>query len=554
MHEDANSYTECCVVCQDVNWGITDERSFYCKSCNNVTDKVLECDDPSAYFDASAKVITISKGIRGKDKYGRSYRWYTCEGFQMVLCMQADALQALGVNARLKDDLLMHMWRRYLQYTARAYVEPRESDAPAKSPMTSPLDSGSELNVNPMDLETTSLKSFSAWSSQSDATSGDVGSGISSGDECEPKMGSVDGKLLSHSGRVEDLHLSLSLAFCHLALMWLRQPPTLLDLLRLVRCGTVPYTSAFESFPEEMKIYGHDARFFRPTWLPRYHLVLRESQLLAEFLKLPCFPEVTERSIVHPHALVASFLHRLCLPDSLLPWCCWVMALPKLLIPSRLTFDPTARRWETLRLELVAVASILVALKLLLVLDDCTEWKISRAVRKLVAKPGEPWFCFDDWCRAATALASRERDAEARVGSRRSWVQSRTFYYTSRSYHCMCAKRQKLALDLEQQVRRSLAGVEQQKAPGPGADSASRFYGHAVVGVMDKRLAKRVGSSGRYWSTPRQPGKHGLPHSFRFVLEVTASLLGAEQSDLLSAVCSIEKKLLPAVRALPKQR
>uniref|UniRef100_S4RMW7 Rrn7/TAF1B C-terminal cyclin domain-containing protein n=1 Tax=Petromyzon marinus TaxID=7757 RepID=S4RMW7_PETMA len=190
-------------------------------------------------------------------------------------------------------------------------------------------------------------------------------------------MGSVDGKLLSHSGRVEDLHLSLSLAFCHLALMWLRQPPTLLDLLsvrRLVRCGTVPYTSAFESFPEEMKIYGHDARFFRPTWLPRYHLVLHESQLLAEFLKLPCFPEVTERSIVHPHALVASFLHRLCLPDSLLPWCCWVMALPKLLIPSRLTFDPTARRWETLRLELVAVASILVALKLLLVLDDCTEW------------------------------------------------------------------------------------------------------------------------------------------------------------------------------------
>ncbi|MEQ2213830.1 hypothetical protein XENOCAPTIV_021686, partial [Xenoophorus captivus] len=47
-----------------------------------------------------------------------------------------------------------------------------------------------------------------------------------------------------------------TLALIHLALVWSREALTLSDLLRLVKDGHVPYVTAYEQLPEEMKLRG----------------------------------------------------------------------------------------------------------------------------------------------------------------------------------------------------------------------------------------------------------------------------------------------------------
>ncbi|KAJ8352796.1 hypothetical protein SKAU_G00242720 [Synaphobranchus kaupii] len=99
--EHTNDYTEPCVQCSAVDWGITDEGKFYCKSCHNVIERTQEFVD-STYL-ANSQASRIARGVKNKKlEHGRE--WMVCEGFQFILKHQAEALLAMGVCPQFKDE------------------------------------------------------------------------------------------------------------------------------------------------------------------------------------------------------------------------------------------------------------------------------------------------------------------------------------------------------------------------------------------------------------------------------------------------------------------
>uniref|UniRef100_A0ACB8GDI7 TATA box-binding protein-associated factor RNA polymerase I subunit B n=1 Tax=Sphaerodactylus townsendi TaxID=933632 RepID=A0ACB8GDI7_9SAUR len=45
--EETRDYNEPCAQCSEVNWGLTDESKFYCRSCHNVIDRGLKKRKPN---------------------------------------------------------------------------------------------------------------------------------------------------------------------------------------------------------------------------------------------------------------------------------------------------------------------------------------------------------------------------------------------------------------------------------------------------------------------------------------------------------------------------
>lgn len=119
--EQTGGYSEPCGQCSAVDWGISDEGRFYCKSCHNVIERTREVVDAGTLFVGSSRVSSISKETRRKKlEHGRE--WMVCEGFQFILKHQAEALVKIGVCPHFKDDVLLNFWRMYLQKSRQAYT------------------------------------------------------------------------------------------------------------------------------------------------------------------------------------------------------------------------------------------------------------------------------------------------------------------------------------------------------------------------------------------------------------------------------------------------
>ncbi|KAK5852515.1 hypothetical protein PBY51_006369 [Eleginops maclovinus] len=98
--EQTAGYREPCMVCSAVDWGVSDEGRFFCKSCHNVIERTREVVDPNLTPGAT-RISTIGRGTRTKKtEHGR--QWKVCEGFQFILRNQADTLVSLGVSAHFK--------------------------------------------------------------------------------------------------------------------------------------------------------------------------------------------------------------------------------------------------------------------------------------------------------------------------------------------------------------------------------------------------------------------------------------------------------------------
>uniref|UniRef100_A0A3P8V4T0 TATA box-binding protein-associated factor RNA polymerase I subunit B n=1 Tax=Cynoglossus semilaevis TaxID=244447 RepID=A0A3P8V4T0_CYNSE len=94
-----------CAQCSAVNWAVSDEGRFYCRSCHNVDTNRCQ---PVVHTDCVL------------------WCWWICEGFQFILKNQADALVDLGVS----DQVLCQLWRLYLQKSRQAFTsDPIRSSA-----------------------------------------------------------------------------------------------------------------------------------------------------------------------------------------------------------------------------------------------------------------------------------------------------------------------------------------------------------------------------------------------------------------------------------------
>lgn len=359
--EDTDGYREPCAQCAAVDWGISDEGRFYCRSCHNVIERTREVLD-TTFIPGSNRITTISRGTRTRRPEG-GIVWMLCEGFQFILKNQADALLRLGVSPHFKDDVLCQLWRLYLQKTRQAYTS---------NPVTSLKFTAQGWDSDSDSAPGSSVMSASATDPESNPPS-TAGSNTESGSEWSSSTNDLR-RLTSRQRRSQSrMTMVKTLALIHLALVWSREALTLSDLLRLVKEGHIPYVNAYEELPEEMKLFGKDALLFSVLSIPSHNTLHREAQALVQFLQLPAFPPISRQTLLHPALLSLRFLTDANLPDELHRWVCRLM--DRAGMADQRGFTINAQSHGILpRYEVQTAALIIVTMKLIFGLDDHTEW------------------------------------------------------------------------------------------------------------------------------------------------------------------------------------
>ncbi|XP_053314811.1 TATA box-binding protein-associated factor RNA polymerase I subunit B [Spea bombifrons] len=575
--EETRHYREPCPQCSDINWGITDESKFYCKSCHTVIEKTTEVDECDT-FSVNAKVQSFNRGLRKRKKSVKGWEWFICEGFQFILLKQAEALLDLGVDARLKDDVMCNLWRRYLIKSNQAYTKRPRSGQSGSESQASASETDTELDA--FSFRTSSFSESDGGCVSDTNLPSSSGEGKLSGSESAVSVqsGSIDGGsyLLPRSRSELKMSMPMTLAFCYLSLLWLRESITLSDLLRFVFSGHVPYVKAEQYLPEENKMYGPDIHIFYVKAIPEYRDIMDKCLQLGAFLDLPCFPPITENCFLHPNVLCMKYLMEANLPDELHKWTNRVVKKTGLDDITVLTFDPVHKK-RNIPYDVTAAALIIVVLKLLFVLDDRTEWLSSTlADERNFNNEDKPLFDIKKWYEVMKLKMDEGQRALEEERARFSWKSNKVLYYTE-SVKALYSKKKQMAADLQRQFSKLAEAASSAGKQNPSSfvfnwdeenTGMTCFHGHSLEGITqqgEKRLNKGYWLSCikkctswtcEHW---RLYDKSKFSRSYHFVLSLFAFLLRLPLCTIHYEVCSIEEKLFkrflkkPA-KPKPKQR
>ncbi|XP_053192887.1 TATA box-binding protein-associated factor RNA polymerase I subunit B [Scomber japonicus] len=544
--EHTAGYRVPCVVCAAVDWGISDEGRFYCRSCHNVIERTKEVVDLT-FTPGSTRVSTIGKGARTKQTE-RGREWRICEGFQFILRNQADALLRLGVSSHFKE-VLCQLWRLYLQKSRQAFT---------KNPLKS-----SRLKLRNPDSESDSAPESTVISaSETDCT---VASNTEVSSEWSYCSGSVDADtyLTPRLKRSRGLmSLKKTLALIHLALVWTREALTLSDLIRLVKEGFVPYCTAYEELPEEMKLEGKDALIFRDERDPSHQVVHQEAQNLALFLQLPAFPPISRQSLLHPAMLSLRYLTDANLPDELYPWICRLMDHGGMADQTLHTFTPSSRTILP-RYDLQAAALIIVTLKLLFGLDDHSEWILSNDVN--TQDDEGDMFNLRRWYRLLQAALLRAQQRREQETARKTWKAQKLLYINKKD-KWVVMKRKRIAEQLQicfEKLSSRVAGVQRD---GPssfifcwgdedGADGPS-LHQQKLGGVVTLKSKVLTPSNSTYWhpslrlctrwrcKSHYEEVEPTLPRMFVWLLQLFSFLLDVKPFYMYEEVLTMERRII----------
>ncbi|XP_015714939.1 TATA box-binding protein-associated factor RNA polymerase I subunit B isoform X2 [Coturnix japonica] len=561
-------FDECCAQCSDVNWGLTDGGRYYCRTCHNVIERTREVVSAETFL--NARVQTISKGSRSQKKTDKGSEWYVCEGFQLVLKQQAEALEALGVCPQMKDEILCNFWRRYLQKNQQAYCnKPSGETIKALSGCESSTDRDSEP-------ERPSLLHFLSVSESDGDLQTDCNYASSAGKvsvSTSVGSGSVDGSLYVKRNQKDKLRMSMpmTLSFCYMALLWLKEPMTLSDLLRFVVEGHIPYFNAYQHFPEKMKLYGLDLKIFCVESWPEYEEVYKKMVELAAFLDLPRFPDITDNCFLHPDVLCMKYLMEANLPDELHIWTCRLVKKTSIGEADFLTLTPGNKSTRKVKYDVLAAAVIVVVLKLLFLLDDHYEWFLSdfSEERNKYNKDGEggPYFEFKKWYKVIKCTLDVEQKKLDEEKAKYLWKCEKPLFYSLKKKSKILRKRQ-MVENLQNQFGKLSGSVRPAGRPKPSSfllswseenTDGSCFHGHSLKGVLKERHGLHAATNTNYWlgtvklCNERLCGclahyrEEDFPKSYHFVLGLFSFLLRIQPSSIHEEVCAIEHKLFNKV-------
>ncbi|XP_053141703.1 TATA box-binding protein-associated factor RNA polymerase I subunit B isoform X2 [Hemicordylus capensis] len=560
--EHTRDYNEPCVQCSDVNWGLTEEGKFYCRSCHNVIERTREV--LTGDVTSNARAQSISKGLKKKKKFDKGWEWYICEGFQNILCQQAEALQSLGVSSQMKDEVLWNFWKRYLQKSKHAHCDKPFSDATHDAFST--CESDTEVDGN---IELSRLLDLPCSASDTDLISeSSIGAVSSIGKSSERSVwsGSVDGSSYLSKKKKGDLLMSMpmTLAFCYLALLWLREAIMLSDLLRLVMDGHIPYLNAYKDFPEEMKMYGIDFKIFHVQSWPAYDDVHKKAHDLATYIELPRFPDIEEGIFLHPNILCMKYLMEANLPDDMHSWTCRVVEKIGIGETDFLTLHPGNKSSCRVKYDILAIAVVVVVLKILFLLDDQYEWLLSNYIeeRNKNNKEGCPVFDIGKWYVVVRNAMDVEQKKLNEERVRHLWRCEKPLLYSAMRKSVILKKRQ-MVVDLQRQFR-TLSGLmeptEKQKPSGfqlhwtEENTAGNCFHGHSMGGILQENGNVITTLNRNYWLCTMKLCKNkcghlthykesDFPHTYQFVLNLFSFLLRVQPSVIHEEVCAIENKL-----------
>ncbi|KAM9354626.1 TATA box-binding protein-associated factor RNA polymerase I subunit B isoform 1-T1 [Pholidichthys leucotaenia] len=546
--EDTVSFRDPCVQCSAVDWGISDEGRFFCRSCHNVIERTREVVDTSFLF-SSNKISSIGTGPTTTTTTAeRSVSWLACEGFQFILKNQADALLRLGVRPDFKDGVLCPLWRRFLQKSRQAFTHnPVRSTAFTASGMEPEVESGTDsvwsldaLSDGESNLSSSAADSRSDWSESSDAPSS---------------------QRRGRRRRRGVLTMKKTLALIHVALMWSREPLTLSDLLRLVNEGHVPYVNAHQDLPDQMKVAGKGAMLFKVETVPSHQSVYKEAQALVLFLQLPAFPPISGQVPLHPALLSLRYLTDANLPDDLHPWVCQLMEHVGMQDEKFHTFNP-GHCSVLPRHDVLTAAFIIITMKFLFGLDDRTEWEVTN--KACLNDDSGEMFNLRSWYQLVQTALTRAQSRREEDAARRQWKPHKPIYFR-RKDRCWVTKKKRIAEQVQlcfEKLSSRPAGIQDHRPStfgfcwGDGVDSDGPALHHArLAGILTQNTSFLFPSNGSYWHSgirdcsQRNCSSHypslqsSLPRSFVFLLELFSFLLDVAPSYLFEEVLAVERKI-----------
>ncbi|XP_053469894.1 TATA box-binding protein-associated factor RNA polymerase I subunit B isoform X1 [Ictalurus furcatus] len=563
--EITDGYSEPCGQCGSVCWGVTNGGQFFCKNCHNVIERMKEVEDMSR-FTVNSRISSLSSSKRKREVKGRAREWMICEGFQLILKLQAEALVDLGVCPQLKADVLWIFWKRYMQKTRQAYT---------RNPVN--ILRGSVDQTSDTEVESSvAFSDASCYSETGSMMGASSVSGYSSDGRSSVCSGSVDAECyFGQKDRKNLMTMPRTLAFCYLALLWVREAITLADLLRLVSKGHIPYVNAHALFPEDMKFFGKDAMIFRVESIPSYSNVHRDAVSLAALIELPAFPPVTPDCLLHPALLSLRYLMDANLPDKLHALVCEVIQKTSMGTDSFLTFDPTERKPRLPCYDLQAAALIVVCMKLLFRLDDNVEWKLAKKSDEKInemdhgksktTKRGGKMFSLRKWFMIVQPALERARKKEQQATAMQQWKSEKPII-PSLKHKTVVLKRRRVVEQLQSSFKALSGSAPEQQASTPstftflwgdedGADGPSLRHRCLDYLMMNKKRFWHFVNR-KYWHTDlrrcykRQCGDHfgelepTLPRMYVWLLGLFSFTLGVEDAKLHGAVVQVEQRLL----------
>uniref|UniRef100_A0A8D0LAD6 TATA box-binding protein-associated factor RNA polymerase I subunit B n=1 Tax=Sphenodon punctatus TaxID=8508 RepID=A0A8D0LAD6_SPHPU len=564
--EETRDYNEPCFQCSDINWGLTEEGRFYCKSCHSVIERTQEVSETNVI--PNARVQTISRGLRKGKKLDKGWEWYVCEGFQCILRKQAEALQSLGVSPQMKDEILCNFWRRYLQKSKQAYCIRPVNYAAFGTPDTSTgVDSEPERD---------SLLGLSCSENDGDLQSECSFGGVSS---LRGKVSPLEGNTSVCSGSVDGnwymrkrgngylrMSMPMTLSFCYLALLWLREPMTLSDLLRFVMDGHIPYLNTFQYFPEEMKLYGIDLKIFHVESWPVYNDIYKNMLALAVYLELPRFPDITESCFLHPNILCIKYLMEANLPDELHSWICRVVKKISADKADYLTFDPGNKSSRKVKYDILAAAVIIVLQRPfnnLISTHILLPFFYMPFCEKLFLLLGRQWFDFKKWYKIMKNIMDVEQKKMDEEKARYPWKCEKPLFTLLRDKSIVLKKRQ-MVVSLQRQFHTLSGLVELPEKQKPSSfqltwteenPAGNCFHKHSLEGILQKKDSIFTAVNPDYWLCTIKLCNEKLcghmahymeadfPQTYQFVLNLFSFLLRVRASLIHEEVCLIEHTL-----------
>ncbi|KAM9840326.1 TATA box-binding protein-associated factor RNA polymerase I subunit B [Aulostomus maculatus] len=558
--EQTAGYSEPCVQCSAVDWGVSDEGRFYCRTCHNVIERTREVVD-STFMPGSTRISTIGRGPRTK-RPEQGSQWMICEAFQFILRNQAVALLRLGVSTHFKDGVLCQLWRLYLQRTQQAYTSKpvrssvfklgdSDSDSAAEPSVMSASATDDEMNVS--SCTRTQAESSSDWST------------------CSGSTDAIAYLSLRHKRSGGLMSMRKTLALIHLALVWSREALTLSDLLRLVDEGHVPYVNAYEDLPEEMRLYGRDTLIFTVQSTPSHREVHKEAQVLLHLLELPTFPPITSQNLLHPALLSLRYLTEANLPDEIHPWVCRLMEHAGMADQKLHTWDHVCCRVLP-RYDLQAAALIIVTVKVLFGLDDHSEWALSNKAGQQDGDPGSA-FSLRRWYRLLQAALLRAQQKQDQLAARRvsggvyfrkQWTAKNPLQPQGRN-NSVLKKKKRVAQQVQSCFEKlsSLPAGVRPAAPSSfrfcwgdqeGADGPSLHH-QTLSGIVTLKHDILTPSNTSYWHPPLRrcyPSvcrshypevEPSLPRSFVWLLKFFSFLLQVKSEQMYEEVLSVERRV-----------
>ncbi|XP_065537677.1 TATA box-binding protein-associated factor RNA polymerase I subunit B isoform X2 [Lathamus discolor] len=564
MDEEATGdLNERCAQCSEVNWGLTDGGRFYCRSCHNVAERTREVVNTD--FITNTRVQTISKGSKKQEKTDGGCEWYVCEGFQLILKKQAEALEALGVCPQMKDEVLCNFWRCYLQKSKQAYcIRPAAETVKALSV----CDSSTDVDSDPESSSHFHLLSLSESEGDLQTDNSFASSTSKVSESASVFSGSVDGSWYLKKNQKEKLRMTMpmTLSLCYMALLWLREPMTLSDMLRFVVEGHIPYLNIFQHFPEKMRLYGLDLKIFCVESWPAYEEVYKKMLELAVFLELPRFPDITDSCFLHPDMLCMKYLMEANLPDELHNWTCRVVKKTGVGDVDFLTLVPGNKSTRKVKYDVLAAAVIVVVLKLLFLLDDKYEWLLSdfAGERNKNSKEGGPYFEFKKWYKVIKCSLDEKQKKLDEERAKYLWRCEKPLFYSTK-VKAKVLKRRQMTVNLQNQFGKLAGSVQPPEKPNPSSfqlswseenTDGSCFHGHSLKGILQEKCGLLKPMNPDYWlctvklCTEKSCGhlahysrEEDFPQSYHFVLRLFSFLLRIQPSYIHDEVCVIEHKL-----------